>query len=117
MNLIGVSKLMCLACNTYIEELNTRRKVEGKMPYVLTGTSGKAHAAWLLPPGDLRDIVINRIDNALKAAISGLAKMLGHRRIHSGGSDSSTGSNRSTPPIFGENSEDKWKAYFKFRDI
>lgn len=87
------------------------------MPYVLTGTSGKAHAAWLLPPGDLRDVVINRIDNALKAAISGLAKMLGHRRIHYGGSDSSTGSNRGTPPVFGEKSEDKLEEYFKFQNI
>ena len=45
--------------------------------------------AWLIPPGGLESVIVS---NALAEAILGLAEQLGHRRIHSGGSDSSTGS-------------------------
>jgi hypothetical protein len=93
MNLIGVSKLMCWACNAYVKEVNNRRKDDRKDPYVLSGASGKARHAWLIPPGEeLRDVVVKIVSEALKAAISSLADKLGHQRIHSGGSDSSTGS-------------------------
>jgi hypothetical protein len=62
MNVIGVSKLMCWACNTYVEEVNKCRKVvDSKEPYVLSRTSGKAHKAWLIPPGELHDVVVSSI--------------------------------------------------------
>jgi hypothetical protein len=95
MNLIGVSKLMCWACDAYVTEVNNRRKDDGKDSYVLSGISGKAHHAWLIPPGEeLGNVVVKIVPDALKAAISTLAQKLGHQRIHSDGSDSSTGSTR-----------------------
>jgi len=52
---------------------------------VLSGTSGKAHHAWLIPPGEeLRAVVVKIVADALKAAISSLADKLGYQRIHSG---------------------------------
>jgi hypothetical protein len=87
-NLIGVSKLMCWACNVYVKEVNKRRKDDRKEPYnVLSGASDKVHHAWLIPPGELRDVVVEIVHDALKVAISNLAQELGHERIH-GGSDS-----------------------------
>ena len=92
MNLIGVSKLMCWACNAYVKEINNRRKDDRKGRYVLSGTSGKAHHAWLILPGEeLRDVVVEIVSEALEAAILSLADKLGNQRIHRGGSDSSTG--------------------------
>ena len=75
MNLIGVSKLMCWACNTYVKEVNKRRENDRKEPYMLSGTSGK------IPPGELRDVVV-KVCNALRDP----TEILGHQRIHSGGS-------------------------------
>ena len=90
MNLVGVSKLMCLACNAYVEEVNMDRKHCFKEPYnVLSGTSGKAHHAWLIPPGDRQCVVVAVVRNALKDAISSLAEKLGHQKKDNDGSDSS----------------------------
>ena len=108
MNLIGVSKLMCWACSAYVKEVNNRRELEDglKKPYVLSGTSGKAHHAWLIPPGEEhRDVVVKIVSDALKDAISSLAHKLGHQRIHSGGSDSSTGS--TSPELFDFDSDEE----------
>jgi hypothetical protein len=80
MNLIGVSKLMCWACNAYVNEVNNRRKYD--RTYVLSGTSGKAHHAWLIPPGRLGHVIVGFVSDALEDAISRLAEKLGHRRIH-----------------------------------
>ena len=89
MNLIGVSKLMCWACNVYVREINKRREDDGKEPYVLSGTSGKAQDRWLIPPGELGDVVVKIVRCVLKDAIERLADELGI--WHSGGSDSSMG--------------------------
>ncbi|KAF8805399.1 hypothetical protein BYT27DRAFT_7193163 [Phlegmacium glaucopus] len=119
MNLIGVSKLMCWACDIYVKEINKCRMVDGKKPYVLSGTSGKAHEAWLIPPGEPGDVVADIIRVALKVAISNMATMYGHRRIHSGGSDSSTGSRESPYQIDDPESseEDEWSEYRDMNNI
>jgi hypothetical protein len=43
-NAIGCSKLMCWACNAYMEKANKKR---GKNAWLLSGTSEKPHHAWL----------------------------------------------------------------------
>jgi hypothetical protein len=54
---------------------------------VLSGTSGKAHHAWLIPPGELGHVVVEIVGKALKDVISETWVS-----ENSGGSDSSTGS-------------------------
>ena len=70
--------------------------------------------AWLIPPGGLESFVVDFVFKCIGGeAISGLAEQLGHRRIHSGGSDSSTGS--TTPMDSDLNSADEETTVEKVR--
>ena len=61
------------ACNAYVNEVNNRRKNDHT--YVLSGTSGKARHAWLIPGVELESVVVNFVSDALSEAISGLAEI------------------------------------------
>ena len=89
-NAIGCSKLMCWACNAYMEKVNKER---GGNAWVLSGTSEKPHYAWLIPSGVLGDAVVSDIMKRLECLVSRFAIEFGrHRKQLSGGSDSATGS-------------------------
>lgn len=81
--IIGVSKLMCMACNLYLMQL----KGEG---WVLSGTSGKAHAGWMIPPDAAGMVVAVEIDRELNEVLTAVAQK--HAKHRSGGLDSSSGS-------------------------
>ena len=61
------------ACNAYVNEVNNRRKND-RTTYVLSGTSGKAHHAWVIPGVELESVVVDFVSDALAEAISGLAE-------------------------------------------
>ncbi|KAF9244939.1 hypothetical protein BU15DRAFT_71298 [Melanogaster broomeanus] len=92
-NMIGVSKLMCFACNAYVSAVNARRDHGGLEGWVLPGTSSKCHHAWLIPENTKGTQVVDMIREQLTKAIKDLAtETLGRKRANSGGSDSSGGS-------------------------
>ena len=86
-NAIGCSKLMCWACNAYVEKAN---KEQGGKAWLLSGTSEKPHHAWLIPSGVLGDAVVSDIVKGLESLVSRFAVEFGHHRKQlSGGSYSS----------------------------
>jgi len=90
-NAIGNTKLMCWACNKYVERAN---KTRGTNTWHLSGTSEKSHYAWLIPSSPLGDVVVGDVMMGLGPLVSRFAAEFGrHRRPLSGGSDSGTGSN------------------------
>ena len=99
-NTIGCSKLMCWACNAYVEKANKERR---RNAWVLSGTSEKPHYAWLIPSGVLGDAVVSDIMKGLESLVSRFAVEFGrHRKQLSGGSDSATGSDNDEEPFFGD---------------
>lgn len=69
-NAIGNNKLMCYACNKYMEKTWWDR-------WVLSGTSGKPHNGWLVPPSDLGATVASNIKERTGFLVGQLAKKLG----------------------------------------
>ena len=90
-NFVGVSKLMCVACEAYVNATN--QESEGTERWKLTGSSKKAHYAWLIPPNALGQKAVRSIEEEFDRAVSNLfEKLMGpYPKIKSGGSDSSTG--------------------------
>jgi hypothetical protein len=92
-NAIGCSKLMCWACNAYVEKANKERGGKAGKAWLLSGTSEKPHHAWLVPSGVLGDAIVSDIMKGLESLVSWFAVEFGrHRKQLSGGSDSATGS-------------------------
>lgn len=69
-NFIGNSKLMCWACNAYVEEANARR---WHNEWELSGTSNKPHHAWLIPPDSLGRTIAGQVMVELDLLIDRLA--------------------------------------------
>lgn len=81
--IIGVSKPICMACDLYLKQLSG----EG---WVVSGTSGKAHASWMIPPDTAGMAVALEIDRELNEVLTAVARK--HAKHRSGGLDSSSGS-------------------------
>ena len=88
-NAIGCSKLMCWACNAYVEKANKNGRGN---TWLLSGTSEKPHYAWLIPSGTLGDAVVGDIMKGLESLVSQFAVEFGRHRKQLDGSDSATGS-------------------------
>jgi len=76
---IGSSKLMCWACDAYVEKVNANRKRNGEDRWVLSGTSHKLDPRWLIPPTPIGEDVASDLRSRLRSSIEWLAAIL-HRQ-------------------------------------